>query len=164
LREGARQRDPALLASAQGLDRAAGMPGEVAAKEGALDGRAIPGAGSHPPALVRGAAHRNYLADAEPRGGTLVLRYEGHIPGKRPAVRPCHVAAEAPDGASRRLQEACGHPEERGFPGAIRTEDGDHLTRSHLQADAVQREATVGGIPRRDPREVEGYCRFFSHD
>jgi hypothetical protein len=172
LREGAGQGDPALLTSAQNLDPAVGMLDEVAASQCALDGLTIPRTRAHPAALVRGAAHRNDLANAEPHGRALVLRHERHVPGQRTPIRPRHVPAEAPDSAHRRLEEARGHPEERGFPSAICTEDGDHLTRSHLQADPLQGvTATAGGlagtpgrIPSRDLREVERHCRFFSHD
>src|SRR5690606_2654647 len=59
------------------------------------------------------------------------------------------VVAEEPDGASRRLKEQRGRQEQRGLPGAVRTEKRDGFALGDGQRRAAQHLATASDDPHR---------------
>src|ERR1700678_774906 len=80
LRQRAGDGDAALLAAAQRIDRSAGEVSEVASCDRVVDGRDVLRPLPHPETLVWSAAHRDYIAHPESRGGDTALRDERHPP------------------------------------------------------------------------------------
>jgi hypothetical protein len=110
LGEGSGKCHAALLAAAQRVDPAVCVGDEIAPGQGALHGGSIGIALTHPPALVRRAAHGDHLANAKPRCDRVALRHDCNVASQRAPLELHHVSPEASHLPSCRREEARRHP------------------------------------------------------
>jgi hypothetical protein len=103
--------------------------------------------------LVGSSSKVDHLATGEGRPERYVAR---HV--RQPAVQrrdvPPGIAAEHPDRAAVRPQQAEQHPQGRGLSGPVRAQEAMHLAGAHLQIEAVEGPGAPEGLDQ--ARAVDG--------
>ena len=87
--------------------------------------------------IVRQPAERDDLVDRHREWELGELGHDGDRPGDRLVVDPADRGAAQKDGPGPRLEDARQDPQERRFPGPVRADEREPLTRVDREVDVV---------------------------
>jgi hypothetical protein len=110
LGERSRECHAPLLAAAERVDPAVRVGDEIAPRQGVLHGGSIGIALTHPPVLVRRAAHGDHFANAKPHRDGVALRHDSDVASQRSPLELPHISPEASHLPSTWREEASRYP------------------------------------------------------
>ena len=146
------QDDALSFASRQLVHRAVGQMLHVRGGHGPPGLSPVLGPPSSPSGQMRGASHQDHFEDRVGESGGHFLGNHGNQSSRTLRRDPIGVNARHPDHARPRREPAGRHPDQRGLPRPVGTDQPGHLTGPRLQVDPVQdrRRTVSGGHPVQD--------------